>query len=157
MKNKNPLFVVQKHKARNMHYDFRMEISGVLKSWAIPKGPTLNPSMKRLAVQVEDHPLSYIHFEGTIPEGDYGAGEVIVWDKGECVFSDKKTPAKQYEDGDLTFELKGHKLKGGYKLLRTNMPGKNDSWLLIKRNDEFVSYGDILIEKPGSVISLRNI
>lgn len=130
-------FVIQKHAARRLHYDFRLELGGVLKSWAVPKGPSLNPKDKRLAVETEDHPLDYASFEGTIPAGEYGAGEVIIWDQGEWI--PPKNPLQQLEKGHLEFELRGQKLSGHWMLIRTQTKaGKNkNQWLLIKRNDEF--------------------
>jgi len=115
-------FVVQKHQARHLHYDFRLEMEGVLKSWAVPKGMPVESGVRRLAVQVEDHPIDYIDFAGRIPEGEYGAGTVEIWDKGEFEL-DRKTPDQ------LEFTLRGEKLSGGYVLIHTD--GKN--WLLIKR------------------------
>ena len=115
-------FVVQRHQARHLHYDFRLEMEGVLKSWAVPKGVPVEPGERRLAVQVEDHPIDYIDFAGEIPEGEYGAGTVEVWDKGEFVL-DKKTT------GQLEFTLRGEKLSGGYVLIHTD----GENWLLIKR------------------------
>jgi len=115
-------FVVQKHQARHLHYDFRLEMEGVLKSWAVPKGMPVEPGVRRLAVQVEDHPVDYIDFAGRIPDGGYGAGTVEIWDKGEFEL-DRKAP------GQLEFTLRGEKLSGGYVLIHTD--GKN--WLLIKR------------------------
>jgi bifunctional non-homologous end joining protein LigD len=115
-------FVIQKHQASHLHYDFRLEMDGVLKSWAVPKGVPLEPGVRRLAVQVEDHPVEYIDFSGEIPEGEYGAGTVKIWDEGEFTL-DKKAP------GQLEITLAGEKLSGGYVLIHTD--GKN--WLLIKR------------------------
>jgi len=115
-------FVVHKHQARHLHYDFRLEMEGVLKSWAVPKGVPVESGVRRLAVQVEDHPIDYIDFAGEIPEGEYGAGTVEIWDKGEFVL-EEKTPDQ------LQFTLRGEKLSGGYALIHTD--GKN--WLLIKR------------------------
>src|SRR5258708_11525413 len=134
-------FVVQRHDATRLHYDFRLELGGVLKSWAVPKGPSMNPEGKRLAVMVEDHPVSYIHFEGEIPEGNYGAGTVEVWDKG-VFFSVNKELEKISErqallnlkKGELKIFLKGDKLQGGFVLVRL----KDDkNWLLIKHKDEY--------------------
>jgi bifunctional non-homologous end joining protein LigD len=134
-------FVVQRHDASRLHYDFRLELGGVLKSWAVPKGPSMNPADKRLAVMVEDHPVSYIHFEGNIPEGNYGAGTVQVWDKGffipvnkdEEEISEKQALA-DLKKGELKFFLKGDKLAGGFVLVKF----KDDkNWLLIKHNDEY--------------------
>lgn len=148
-------FVVQKHKASTLHYDFRLEIEGVLKSWALPKGPTLDTAIKRLAVETEDHALSYIHFEGDIPEG-YGAGEVIVWDRGD--YTPEGDPSQGYREGRLDFILNGKKLKGGFTLLRMDKwSGKNPMWLFMKKLDEFVTDEDITQTRPGSVLSLRRI
>ena len=135
-------FVVQRHDATRLHYDFRLELGGVLKSWAVPKGPSMNPADKRLAVMVEDHPSSYIHFEGTIPEGNYGAGEVQVWDKGLFIpvnEEEEKITEKQalqgLKKGELKFLLKGDKIEGGFVLVRLRNDEKN--WLLIKHKDEY--------------------
>lgn len=128
-------FVVQKHAARHLHYDFRLEWEGVLRSWAVPKGPSLDPAVKRMAVQVEDHPLSYGDFEGTIPEGQYGAGSVIVWDRGS--WTPVGDAARGLRDGKLKFTLQGHKLRGGFTLVRMRQRAgeKSTSWLLIKERD----------------------
>jgi bifunctional non-homologous end joining protein LigD len=149
-------FVVQKHAARRLHYDFRLELDGVLKSWAVAKGPSLVPGEKRLAVHVEDHPLDYGGFEGTIPEGQYGAGSVIVWDRG--VWTPEGDPHKGYAKGHLNFTFDGDKLKGGWHLVRmAQKPGeRGDNWLLIKAHDSFAREAgdpDILIEAPLSVLS----
>ena len=135
-------FVVQRHDASRLHYDFRLELGGVLKSWAVPKGPSMNPEDKRLAVMVEDHPVSYIHFEGEIPEGNYGAGTVEVWDKGAFIAVDKdletiseQQALKDLDKGELKFFLKGDKLEGGFVLVRFKKDDKN--WLLIKHKDEY--------------------
>ena len=135
----DPVFVVQKHDARRLHFDFRLEAEGVLKSWAVPKGPSLNPKDKRLAVQVEDHPLSYARFEGTIPQGEYGAGTVEIWDTGTYTYIDEKYPdmTTALEQGLVEFELHGRKLKGRFTLVRTNMDGKDTDWLLMKKEDEW--------------------
>lgn len=136
------MFVVQKHHASHLHYDFRLELDGVLKSWAIPKGPSLNPKVKRLAIEVEDHPIDYANFEGEIPQGEYGGGHVIVWDAGEWI--PPKNVEEQLKKGHLEFELHGEKLGGEWMLLRTRIPGgKNNSWLLIKRDDESASTKDV--------------
>ncbi len=163
LKNKL-VFVVQKHDASHLHYDFRLEMDGVLKSWAVPKGPSLDPSVKRLAMMVEDHPFDYRNFEGIIPEGNYGAGTVIVWDEGtyeplENVSDNKreneKNLLKQLYAGSLKFVMDGKKLKGEFALVRTNYQGEN-SWLLIKHNDKFATDKDVT-EKDKSVISKKTI
>ena len=152
------IFVVQKHAASHLHYDFRLEMDGVLKSWAIPKGPSMNPEEKRLAIMVEDHPYSYKDFEGTIPEGNYGAGTVIVWDAGTYVLEDEqstKSVRNQFKSdvqkGYVSFILNGEKLKGEFALVRLKIPQKN-AWLLIKKKDPFASELDVLQESK-SVIS----
>ncbi len=138
-----PIFVIQKHDATNLHYDFRIEAGGVLLSWAVPKGPSTDPSVKRLAVPTEDHPLGYADFEGVIPEDEYGGGTVMVWDRGtyrnlkkaDEDSGDAPTIEEQYEDGHITIWLEGEKLKGGYALIRTG-GGDKPRWLLIKMDDE---------------------
>lgn len=124
------IFVVHEHHARHLHYDLRLEMDGVLKSWAVPKGPSMNPADKRLAVMVDDHSLEYADFEGTIPEGQYGAGEVIIWDKGEFILL-----KGGIKEGNLEFELMGKRLKGRFALIRMKKSDKN--WLLIKMKDVF--------------------
>jgi bifunctional non-homologous end joining protein LigD len=133
------LFCVQKHAATRLHYDFRVELGGVLRSWAVPLGPSLNPADKRLAVEVEDHPVEYADFEGIIPEGNYGAGEVVVWDKGLWV--PLEDPEETLPRGKLTFELRGYKLRGAWHLFRTKGKGRNTSkeWMLVKRHDGWAS------------------
>src|SRR5579864_7194172 len=127
-------FVIQKHAASHLHYDFRLELHGVLLSWAIPKGPCLDPDVKRLAVHVEDHPVAYGSFEGVIPKGQYGAGAVMLWDKGEWRSLDTDVE-KAYKKGDMKFELLGKKLHGKWKLIRINKDDK--TWLLIKTKDRY--------------------
>ncbi|MBF4507877.1 DNA ligase D [Flavobacterium sp. JLP] len=154
------IFVVQKHAASHLHYDFRLEMNGVLKSWAVPKGPSLDPDMKRLAMMVEDHPYSYKDFEGTIPEGNYGAGNVIVWDNGtylpdEPTEHPEKKLLADLKKGHLSFILKGEKLKGEFSLVK--LKGKQENaWLLIKKNDKHASDTDILA-KDKSVLSKRSL
>ena len=133
-RSRKKLFVVQKHHASHLHYDFRLELNGVLLSWAVPKGPCLDPRIKRLAVHVEDHPLAYGSFEGTIPKGQYGAGTVILWDRGEWISLDDDAD-KAYRKGNMSFNLKGKKLQGKWKLVRIKKDDKN--WLLIKINDDY--------------------
>ena len=159
-------FVIQKHAARNLHYDFRLELDGTLKSWAVPKGPSLDPSVKRMGVHVEDHPLSYASFEGPIPERHYGAGNVIVWDHG--VWVPVGDPAAGLKAGKLKFELFGEKLQGGWTLVRMQGRKRDDSpqaagdakepWLLIKERDQHARKADefdVLLESPDSVLSGR--
>jgi bifunctional non-homologous end joining protein LigD len=147
-------FVVQKHRATALHYDFRLEWNGVLLSWAVPKGPSLDSSMKRLAMQVEDHPIDYASFEGVIPEGEYGGGTVMVWDEGTWTPESPDVNAALAK-GDLKFTLHGKKLKGSWVLVRTHGWGSSSgkSWLLIKHRDQYTSTKDIAIEKPRSIVS----
>jgi DNA ligase D-like protein (predicted 3'-phosphoesterase) len=130
-----PRFVIQKHAASSLHYDFRLEAGGVLKSWAVPKGPSLDPREKRLAMPTEDHPLAYGDFEGVIPEGQYGAGEVIVWDAGTYRVLGDEDAGDALADGHLSFWLEGEKLRGGYALTRMGGGGR-ERWLLVKKDDE---------------------
>ncbi|HVW30280.1 MAG TPA: DNA ligase D [Polyangiaceae bacterium] len=152
-------FVVQKHAARALHYDFRLELDGVLLSWAVPKGPSLDPKVKRLAMQVEDHPVEYGGFEGEIPRGEYGAGKVIVWDRG--TWTPEEEPHEALRKGRLTFRLDGEKLRGGFHLVRTSKPtAKRASWLLFKATDEEARKGDaadIVNARPESVLSGRGV
>jgi len=151
-------FVVQKHAARQLHYDFRLELDGVLKSWAIPKGPSLDTGAKRLAVMVEDHPSSYGSFEGTIPAGEYGGGQVIVWDRGTYVpDSIGRTRADQENQmrnglarGKVSFILHGHKLLGGWSLVR--MRRGDNQWLLVKQRDAFADPNLDVLADGRSVI-----
>jgi bifunctional non-homologous end joining protein LigD len=151
-------FVVQKHDATALHYDFRLELDGVLKSWAVPKGPSLSPADKRLAMQVEDHPVSYRDFEGTIAEGGYGADPVIVWDRGN--WRPIGDPHEGLRKGALKFELEGQKLQGEFSLVRLPRGGRKPAWLLIKRRDEHAREGEdaqITERAPESVLSGRSI
>src|SRR5580704_12401272 len=129
------VFVIQKHAATRLHYDLRLELDGVLKSWAVPKGPSLNPGEKRLAVQVEDHPFEYRTFEGSIPKGQYGGGEVIVWDEGTYAPEGALSTRDQLAKGELKFQLNGEKLRGSFVLVKLRKPGNKNEWLLIKHRD----------------------
>ena len=156
------IFVIQKHAATRLHYDFRLEVDGVLKSWPVPKGPSLNPDDKRLAVMVEDHPLDYASFEGVIPKGEYGGGQVIVWDAGtyspdedgKLSFGDRdEAEARMHEGlqkGKLSIFLRGRKLKGSWTLVRTTRAEKD--WLLIKHQDNFVDRARDITEEDRSVL-----
>ncbi len=141
-RRKHPRFTIQKHAATSLHYDFRLEIDGVLASWAVPKGPSTDPADKRLAMRTEDHPMEYLEFEGVIPKGEYGAGPVIVWDRGvfENISETRKgeplTLEQGLEKGDLKVFLLGEKIRGAYALVRTSKPGDREQWLLIKKRGE---------------------
>ena len=154
-RSKTPIFVIQKHAASRLHYDFRLEIDGVLVSWAVPKGPSYNPLDKRLAVHVEDHPFDYRNFEGTIPAGEYGGGSVIVWDHGTWQPLDDD-PSDALKRGKLVFALQGKKLQGVWSLVRMKRDEKN--WLLVKRADETARHeGDIATDEPRSVLTERTV
>jgi len=148
-------FIVQKHAARRLHYDFRLEIDAVLKSWAVPKGPSLNPADKRLAVQTEDHPLEYADFEGTIPAGEYGAGTVMVWDRGTFELVGKQTLGEQLARGELKFILQGRKLRGSFVLVKLKRSEKGNEWLLIKHKDAAADGHWDIEEHDGSVLTGR--
>lgn len=148
------MFVVQKHRASHLHYDFRLEADGVLKSWAIPKGPTLDPTVKRLAMQVEDHPVDYAKFEGVIPEGEYGGGTVMVWDYGTYEPEDTEDVVASLRKGELKFSLKGKKLMGSWALVRT----RNRQWLLIKHRDYYAADNlDVTELAPASILTRRTL
>src|ERR1700744_91936 len=152
-----PCFVVQHHAARSDHYDFRLEIDGVLVSWAIPKGPSTNPRDRRMARRTEDHPLEYSTFEGVIPNGEYGAGGVIVWDRGTYANATTHAMAECLDRGHLSFRLHGEKLEGGFALTRIR-EGKDETWLLIKRRDEEAdARRNPVKSQPESVLSGRTL
>ena len=150
-------FVVQKHAARRLHYDFRLAIAGVLKSWAVPKGPSLNPADKRMAVETEDHPMSYASFEGKIPAGNYGAGTVMVWDRGTFFVEGRQDAREQVARGEVKFHLAGEKLKGGFVLVRTKRGEKQPEWLMIKHQDGGVDGAWNIDEHDGSVLTGRTL
>ena len=151
-------FVIQKHDASSLHYDFRLEVDGVLRSWAVPKGPSTDPRDKRLAMEVEDHPLAWGDFEGVIAEGSYGAGAVIVWDRGTYEhLSEDESMAEALDRGSARFWLHGEKLRGGYTLRRTS-GGAKPKWLLMKRRDEEAdARRNPVSSEPRSVLSGRTI
>ncbi len=148
-------FVVQRHRAKALHYDLRLEAAGVLLSWAVPKGPTLDPDTKRLAVHVEDHPLDYFDFEGVIPSGEYGGGDVIVWDWGTWELADGADPIAAVEAGDLHFDLHGRKLAGRFVLVRRGKPSAKEQWLLLHKHDAMAVVGWDPDHYPRSVKSGR--
>jgi len=151
------IFVIQKHSATRLHYDLRLEMDGVLKSWAVPKGPSLDPSVKRLAIHVEDHPFEYRTFEGQSPAGHYGAGDVIVWDRGTYEVEGALRAEKQLEKGDLKFKLHGEKLQGSFALVKIRRGEKQNEWLLIKHRDEYASAVWDIDEHGESVVSGRQV
>jgi bifunctional non-homologous end joining protein LigD len=162
-RRRKPIFVVQKHQARRLHYDFRLEIDGVLASWAVPKGPSMNPADKRLAVMTEDHPLEYAGFEGIIPIGQYGAGTVMVWDKGWYEPASGLPVDRQLAQGKIDVVLHGRKLRGGFTLIRTatRSSGRSQTknWLLVKHRDEYAD-SSWSIEAPAlnrSVLTRRTL
>jgi len=152
-------FVVHKHHARALHYDLRLESKGVLRSWAVPKGPSLDPKERRLAVEVEDHPLDYGSFEGVIPEGEYGAGKVIIWDRGSFEpQSEDESFEEMLERGAAKVTLRGEKLKGGFVLIRTKWGGRGKNWLLVKEKDDEARPGsDVTAALPLSVASGKDV
>jgi bifunctional non-homologous end joining protein LigD len=147
------LFVIQKHRATQLHYDFRLEVDGVLKSWAVPKGPSLDPSVKRLAMQVEDHPVDYAKFEGVIPEGEYGGGTVMVWDYGTYKTENTDDVSQALRKGELKFSLNGKKLKGSWVLVRT----RDRQWLLIKHKDYYTTEEEVTEIAPASILTRRTL
>ncbi len=155
-------FVIQKHAASHLHYDLRLELDGVMKSWAVPKGPSLDPAVKRLAMQVEDHPIEYNKFEGTIPAGQYGGGTVMLWDRGTFGYdgplADPVAGLREgYAGGDLKIALHGKRLRGSWALVRMRRPGR-PQWLLIKHRDEFAEAGsDVTAEWTTSVATGRTM
>jgi DNA ligase D-like protein (predicted 3'-phosphoesterase) len=162
-RQKKRIFVIQKHDASRLHYDFRLEIDGVLKSWAVPKGPSTNPSDKRLAIRTEDHPMDYADFEGTIPEDEYGGGTVMVWDAGRYKNLRTDDDGNEMEmndaldEGKIEISLSGRKLQGGYVFVKTRGRGKND-WLLIKKKDDQAdARRNPVSTQPNSVISGRSL
>ena len=163
---KKPIFVIQKHDARNLHYDFRLQVGKVLKSWAVPKGPSADSRVKRLAVPTEDHPLDYAGFEGVIPEGEYGAGTVLIWDRGtyrnlreDKEKKEKKSMEESLKEGKIEVELSGKKLRGGYALIRSGWgSGKMKNWLLIKMKDDAAdARRNPVITEPESVLSGKTL
>jgi bifunctional non-homologous end joining protein LigD len=152
------VYVIQKHHAAHLHYDLRLESGGVLKSWAVPKGPSLDPADRRLAVEVEDHPLDYADFEGAIPEGEYGGGSVIVWDRGTFRPRGDESFEAMLEKGAVKIDISGEKLAGGFALVRTRFAGKKNNWLLIKEKDAHARPGSAVTEEaPRSVLSGRDV
>ena len=153
-------FVIQKHEASHLHFDFRLELDGVMKSWAVPKGPSYDPAVRRLAMEVEDHPISYNTFEGTIPPGEYGGGTVMLWDRGSYEAEDGggvESLRRGYEKGDLKIVLHGKRLTGGWVLVRMKRPGR-PQWLLIKHRDDHADPGrDITAEAVTSVVTKRTM
>ncbi|NIR30950.1 MAG: DNA ligase [Gammaproteobacteria bacterium] len=163
-KRRSPIFVIQKHDARRLHYDFRLEIDGVLKSWAVPKGPSTDPRDKRLAVLVDDHELEHADFEGIIPESEYGSGAVIVWDAGPYrnLNQDgegREIPMREaFDSGRIEVWLEGKKIRGGYALIRSRLGGREENWLLIKMRDEAADARRVPTRtEPESVLSGRTI
>ncbi|MGH9746472.1 MAG: DNA polymerase ligase N-terminal domain-containing protein [Candidatus Acidiferrales bacterium] len=155
-KHPSRIYVIQKHRASRLHYDFRLEWKGTLLSWAVPKGPSTDPSFKRLAMQVEDHPVEYAKFEGVIPAGEYGGGTVMIWDTGTWE-PEQPDPQAALDKGDFKFTLHGKKLRGSWVLVRTRGFGGSSTptWLLIKHRDKYASSKDVTAAKPKSALSNR--
>ena len=159
-----PIFVIQKHDATHLHYDLRLEIDGTLKSWSVPKGPSTSAIIKRMAIPTEDHPLAYADFEGTIPEGEYGGGTIMIWDRGELesIKKDEKgnliSLEESYRMGSLEIKLSGKKLKGGYTLIRMKGGKMRGNWLLVKQEDDYADPRKNPVEKqPNSIVSGRSL
>jgi len=159
-KSRLPIFVIQKHAATRLHYDFRLEMEGVLKSWAIPKGPSYDPTVKRLAMMTEDHPYDYASFEGVIPAGNYGGGNVIIWDNGTWELTEPDDPVRGIKEGKLAFRMYGKKMFGEWALVKIKgRPGsKGNEWLLLKHRDEFANEDvDVTEVAPRSIISDKTL
>ena len=160
---KKPIFVIQKHHASTLHYDFRLQIGNILKSWVIPKGPSLNPKNKRLAILTEDHHLDFADFEGEIPAGQYGAGKMILWDRGtyENITIENGKPIsieKAFENGEISISLQGKKLKGNFSLILMKKQNEPKNWLLIKQNDQYADMSfDPVVELPNSILSNKSV
>jgi DNA ligase D-like protein (predicted 3'-phosphoesterase) len=157
-----PIFVIHKHDASKLHYDFRLEVDGVLMSWVIPRGPSMNPSIKRLAIPVEDHPLEYAGFEGVIPEGEYGAGSVMVWDAGTYrnlkVYHDHEQPISEgARTGDINIWLNGQKVKGGFALIHIKSRTPGEAWLLVKMRDGEASDTEPVMRHTRSALTGRTL
>ena len=156
-------YVIQKHDASHLHFDLRLEVDGVMKSWAVPKGPSVNPAVKRLAVQVEDHPIEYNTFEGTIPKGEYGGGTVMIWDRGTWEYGGDTPDALDgiragLQEGKLQVVLRGRRLKGAWALVRTGRRGSKPQWLLIKQRDRYASADEEPVDRfTTSVVSRRSM
>src|SRR6267142_5504615 len=149
-----PSFVIHKHDATRLHYDLRLEMDGALASWSVPKGPSFDPAQKRLAIQTEDHPLEYGNFEGRIPDGEYGAGDSLIWDRGTYEVLTPGTPSEQLKKGHLRVRFHGQKLDGEWHLVRTTGQGPKSQWLMFKAKDGKEKPGyDVLVERPESVVS----
>jgi DNA ligase D-like protein (predicted 3'-phosphoesterase) len=156
--SKKPIYVIQKHASRRLHYDFRLEIDGVLKSWAIPKGPSLNPKEKRLAIETEDHPKKYADFEGVIPKGEYGEGVVMIWDKGSFKSITDLSLSEMYAKGEMEIDITGKKIKGKYALFKISTINGKKSWLLIKMKDKYADATKDPVKKhPNSVKSKKSL
>jgi len=155
-KSDAPIFVVQRHAARRLHFDFRLEINGALASWAVPKGPPEEPNEKRLAIHVEDHPLEYAKFEGEIPKGNYGAGQVQIWDYGTFEVEGTESAAKQVERGDFKFALNGQRLQGRYGLVKLRHSERGNEWLFIKKK-EALAIGAPVVRRGASAASISKI